>query len=75
MTIEVSPEALIVGAAFLGGQIAILAGVVRSNRDQGRRIGQLEQAERGRMAVAEYKEKRTLSRAHGVPISEDETPT
>ena len=33
---------LVSGAVFQGGQIATLAAVVRSNRDQGRRLGAIE---------------------------------
>lgn len=76
MTFDVSAEVLAGACIFMGGQIAILAQVVRSNRDQGRRLGELEDWKAATLAVKDYKEKRTLSRAHGIPISDsDETPT
>ena len=73
MNVEVSAEALIVGAAFLGGQIAILAGVVRSNRDQGRRIGALEKWQERHDAVSDYKTQRHVAPVFGVPTQDDDT--
>ena len=74
MTFDLAEVGLIVGAAtMLGGQLAILQQVVRSNRDQGARLGRLEKWREGVEKVAEYKAKRTLSRAHGVPTTEDDT--
>ena len=43
------------------------------DRDQGERIGKLEDWKAATLAVAEYKASRTLSRAHGVPVQEDDT--
>lgn len=67
--------ALCGGTLVLGGQLAILQQVVRSNRDQGQRIGKLEDWKAAQIAVAKYRDHRTLSRAHGVPVvDEDVTP-
>lgn len=75
MTIEASVSELVLASAFLGGQIAVLAGVVRSNRDQGRRLGELEKAierlETRRDVAKEYQTQRHVAPASGVPITED----
>ena len=61
---------------YVGRSLEAMRALVASNRDQGERIGKLEDWKAATLAVAEYKASRTLSRAHGVPITEsDETPT
>lgn len=74
MTIDVSVEVLVGAAVFMGGQIAILAQVVRSNRDQGRRLGKLEQWQTGVEAVKRDRTQRHRVRTApgGVPIQGDE---
>lgn len=74
MTLDVSVEMLVGAALFVGGQLVTLAGVVRSNRDQGRRLGALEQWKTAVTAVEKDRAKRVRVRtaAGGVPISEDE---
>lgn len=71
MTIELSTAEFGIMCAFLGGQIATIAGVVRSNISQGKRIGALEEWKRGVIAVEEYKTKRHAAPVMGVPIQED----
>lgn len=76
MTFDVSAEVLAGACIFMGGQIAILAQVVRSNRDQGRRLGAIEKRE-GKREGAREERQRSFSRANGIPISDsdsDETP-
>lgn len=72
MTVDVSPEVLIGASLFMGGQIAILAQVVRSNRDQGRRLGALERHREAADAVEKDRAKRVRVRtaAGGVPIDD-----
>lgn len=74
VTIDVSVEVLVGAAVFTGGQIAILAQVVRSNRDQGRRLGALERWRTGVEAVKKDRTQRHRVRtaADGVPLQEDE---
>lgn len=81
MTIDVSTSELVIASAFLGGQIITLAGVVRSNISQGRRLGSLE---RWRTAVKAVQRADRQRRAdtRGIPIinshdtddEDDETP-
>jgi hypothetical protein len=73
MTVDISIEVLVGGAVFLGGQIAILAQVVRSNRDQGRRLGTLEKWRAGLEAVEKDRTKRHRlnTAAGGVPQSDE----
>lgn len=77
MTVDVSIEVLIGASLFVGGQLVTLAGVVRSNRDQGRRIGALEGREKEREGEAKGEAKalrrlRVRTAAGGVPISDDD---
>lgn len=51
MNLDVSTEVLIGASLFVGGQLVTLASVVRSNRDQGRRIGALEQWKTATLAI------------------------
>lgn len=77
MTIELTVAELAIGCAFMGGQIAILASVVRSNRDQGRRLGGLEKREGERKAAkvaVQEERKRVRTAAGGVPISTGDEP-
>ncbi len=75
MTVDVSTEVLIGASLFMGGQIAILAQVVRSNRDQGRRLGALERHREAAEAVEKDRAKRLRVRtsAGGVPVGGDES--
>lgn len=76
MTIDVSTEAIVVAAAFLGGQIITLAGVVRSNISQGRRLGQLERWRAGRAAAQKAikaERRRVRTAALGIPINGGDT--
>ncbi len=53
----------------------IEAAVAKSAESQGKRIGDLESWTEAHDKLEKYKASRSLSRAHGIPISEDETPT
>jgi hypothetical protein len=71
MTLELSHVVAIATAClFVGGQLAILAQVVRSNRDQGRRLGALERAEAKRAGAAAARRERVLTNPTGVPERE-----
>lgn len=59
---------------YIGRSLEAMRTLTASNKDQGRRIGLLEDWKAAQTAVAEYKVTRTFSRAHGVPIPDDETP-
>ena len=72
MTIDISTAELAIACAFLGGQIATLAGVVRSNISQGRRLGLLENWQSNHDAVRAYREKRANAPVLGVPTHTDE---
>lgn len=48
--------------------------VAKSAESQGKRIGDLESWIDAHDKVEEYKARRTMSRAHGIPTQEDETP-
>lgn len=51
------------------------AAVARSAESQGKRIGDLESWTEAHDKVEEYKARRSMSRAHGIPTQdEDETP-
>lgn len=67
-------EVLLGAALFVGGQLVTLAGTVRSNRDQGRRLGRLEDWKAAVIAVEKDRAKRVRVRtaAGGVPISGDD---
>lgn len=77
MTFDLGEVALIVSAAlFQGGQIVMLRIVVASNRDQGRRIGKIEEVlaankaavEAAREAI-EAERRRVRHDTRGVPIA------
>jgi hypothetical protein len=74
MTVDVSMEMIIGASLFVGGQLVTLASVVRSNRDQGRRLGKLEDWKAAVIAVKKDRAERMRVRtaAGGVPISEDD---
>lgn len=63
--------ALCTACLFVGGQLAILAQVVRSNREQGRRLGALEQWKAKREAIEGDRRIRVRTAAGGVPVAED----
>lgn len=72
MTFDVSLEVVIGASLFVGGQLVTLAGVVRSNRDQGRRLGALEKAEASRIAVLKDRKERVRANTRGVPVTVDD---
>jgi hypothetical protein len=72
MTFDVSLEVVIGASLFVGGQLVTLAGVVRSNRDQGRRLGALERAEAVRTALVKDRKERRREDTRGIPIVPDE---
>lgn len=74
VTIDVSIEVIVGASLFVGGQLVTLAGVVRSNRDQGRRLGQLEQWKTATLAVQKDRRVRVRTAATGVPVSADDEP-
>lgn len=72
MTFDVSLEVVIGASLFVGGQLVTLASVVRSNRDQGRRLGAIERAEAVRVALAKDRKERRREDTRGIPIVSDE---
>lgn len=75
MTIEVTLAEVAVASAFLGGQIAMLATTIRSNRSQGQRLGSLEKWREAVIAV-EKERRRRKADTRGIPIIDgDDTPT
>jgi hypothetical protein len=78
LTVDVSMEVLIGASLFIGGQLVTLASVVRSNRDQGRRIGAVEKWQvkhdaKKEGAETERRRNRTSPLGHRTE-PEDETP-
>lgn len=60
---------------YVGRSLEAMRVLTASNKSQGERLGHLEDWKAASEAVSAYRAHRTLSRAHGVPITDDETPT
>lgn len=72
MTLDVSLEVICGSCLFMGGQLVTLASVVRSNRDQGRRIGALERWKEATIAIQKDRRTRIRTAGSGVPLPPDD---